>query len=190
MLMQKQNNNNKKKKGLRRSQILLFGSLLVFVGFVTLSYGHFSVLKELIYENVRLSILMNDTSKKKKEKKEEPIVVPAEPQPSNEPEVKEEKPKVYYNYIGYLEIPKIRLKRGFVDKNSKYNNIQYNVTISNVSNMPDVDNGNFILYAHSLSANLPILGCGACVSLPVWSPPVGGITFFCTATSQHLWNLT
>ena len=147
--MQKQNNNNKKKKGLRRSQILLFGSLLVFVGFVTLSYGHFSVLKELIYENVRLSILMNDTSKKKKEKKEEPIVVPAEPQPSNEPEVKEEKPKVYYNYIGYLEIPKIRLKRGFVDKNSKYNNIQYNVTISNVSNMPDVDNGNFILYAHS-----------------------------------------
>lgn len=127
----------------------MFGSLLVFVGFVTLSYGHFSVLKELIYENVRLSILMNDTSKKKKEKKEETVVVPSEPEPSNEPEVKEEKPKVYYNYIGYLEIPKIRLKRGFVDKDSKYNNIEHNVTISNVSNMPDVDNGNFILYAHS-----------------------------------------
>lgn len=126
----------------------MLGSLLVFIGFVTLSYGHLKVLKELIYENVRLGILIDDTKDEKEEiKKEEPVTVPTENPPAQEETKKEN--KVYYNYIGYLEIPKIRLKRGFVDRNSKYNNIQYNVTISNDGNMPDVENGNFILYAHS-----------------------------------------
>lgn len=126
----------------------MLGSLLVFIGFVTLSYGHLKVLKEFIYENVRLGILMGDTKNKKEEvKQEETVTVPTENSPVEEEEKKQN--KVYYNYIGYLEIPKIKLKRGFVDKDSKYNNIQYNVTISNVSNMPDVENGNFILYAHS-----------------------------------------
>lgn len=59
------------------------------------------------------------------------------------------KPNYNYNYIGYLEISKIGLKRGFVDKNSKYNNINYNVTIASTSSYPDVENGNFILMAHS-----------------------------------------
>mgnify|MGYP001317459967 FL=1 len=54
MLIQKQEKNNKRKQGIKRSQILLFGSLLVFIGIITLSYGHLKVLKELIYENVRL----------------------------------------------------------------------------------------------------------------------------------------
>lgn len=126
----------------------MLGSLLVFIGFVTLSYGHLKVLKEFIYENVRLGILMDDTKNNKEEvKQEETVTVPTENPPVEEEEKKQN--KVYYNYIGYLEIPKIKLKRGFVDKDSKYNNIQYNVTISNVSNMPDVENGNFILYAHS-----------------------------------------
>lgn len=55
-------------------------------------------------------------------------------------------------YIGYLEIPKINLNRGFVDINSEDNNISKNVTIVKTSDMPDVDKGNFILAAHSGSA--------------------------------------
>ena len=65
MLIQKQEKNNKRKQGIKRSQILLFGSLLVFIGIITLSYGHLKVLKELIYENVRLSLI--DTKEEKKE---------------------------------------------------------------------------------------------------------------------------
>lgn len=67
MLIQKQEKNNKRKQGIKRSQILLFGSLLVFIGIITLSYGHLKVLKELIYENVRLSLI--DTKEEKKEVK-------------------------------------------------------------------------------------------------------------------------
>ena len=55
----------------------------------------------------------------------------------------------YSKYLGVLEIPKIGLKRGFYNVGSRYNNIQYNVSIVEGSNLPDVENGNLILMAHS-----------------------------------------
>lgn len=55
----------------------------------------------------------------------------------------------YSKYLGVLEIPKIGLKRGFYNVGSKYNNIQYNVTMVEGSTLPDVVNGNLILMAHS-----------------------------------------
>ena len=55
----------------------------------------------------------------------------------------------YSKYLGVLEIPRIGLKRGFYNTDSKYNNIQYNVTMLGGSNLPDVQNGNLILMAHS-----------------------------------------
>ena len=53
------------------------------------------------------------------------------------------------NYIGTIEIAKINLKKGFVSPKSKYNNINYNVTIIDGFDYPDVEKGNFILAAHS-----------------------------------------
>lgn len=146
MLIQNQKKSKKENKSkLKRSQILLIGSLLVFAGVITLSYGRLQVLREMIYESVRLALFVEDNSSEKLEKTSEPVPTEVKSEPT------EEKPKntVRYNYIGYLEIPRIGLKRGFVDPSSKYNNIQYNVTISDKSNMPDVEYGNFILYAHS-----------------------------------------
>jgi len=55
----------------------------------------------------------------------------------------------YSKYFGVLEIPKIGLKRGFYNTDSRYNNIQYNVTMVEGSTMPDVPGGNLILMAHS-----------------------------------------
>ena len=59
------------------------------------------------------------------------------------------KQNISYTYIGQLSIPKIKLKRGFVNKESKYNNIEYNIAIAKEADYPDVKNGNFILMAHS-----------------------------------------
>jgi LPXTG-site transpeptidase (sortase) family protein len=58
------------------------------------------------------------------------------------------------NYIGYLEVPDVKIKRGFVSIDSKYNSIGYNVTIIKGSTMPDVDKGNFILAAHRGSSKV------------------------------------
>ena len=58
------------------------------------------------------------------------------------------------SYIGTLEIPKIKVKKGFVDPSSKYNDINYNVTIIETSVYPDVEKGAFILAEHSGSGPL------------------------------------
>lgn len=53
------------------------------------------------------------------------------------------------NYVAVLRIPKINLKRGLVDRDSKYNNIKYNIMIHKESGTPDKEGGNVILVAHS-----------------------------------------
>ncbi len=60
---------------------------------------------------------------------------------------KKEEPKYYY--IGYLEIPRISFYRGFVDPNTKGNDISVNIEINKASSFPDVSGGNFIISAHS-----------------------------------------
>ena len=69
-------------------------------------------------------------------------------------EVVEEKKETSINYIAVLRIPKINFKRGLVDKDSKYNNIKYNIMIHKESDAPDKEGGNVILVAHSGTAGV------------------------------------
>ena len=69
------------------------------------------------------------------DKKEEPII-------NNE------------QYIGVLEIKKINLTRGFYSKNSRLNNVNKNIQILNSSDMPDIENGNVIIAAHSGNSSI------------------------------------
>lgn len=64
-------------------------------------------------------------------------------------DVFEEKKDTPINYVAVLRIPKINLKRGLVDRNSKYNNIKYNIMIHKESDTPDKEGGNVIFVAHS-----------------------------------------
>ncbi len=57
-------------------------------------------------------------------------------------------------YIAVLRIPKINLKRGLVDRNSKYNDIKYNIMIHKKSDIPTKEGGNVILLAHSGNSNI------------------------------------
>ena len=53
------------------------------------------------------------------------------------------------DYIGYLNIPKINLTKGFLDNRSSENDVEKNILVVEGSNYPDVDKGNFILAGHS-----------------------------------------
>lgn len=54
------------------------------------------------------------------------------------------------NYIGILEIPKINLKKGLVDKNSPSNNVDKNIYILKETTLPDERiNSHIILASHS-----------------------------------------
>ena len=147
---------NKKKitkKEFKKSRIMLFGSLLIFIGFVVISYNHLLKIRGEVYSDMMIAI-SDSMIEEPTEEVEPEVIIEDVPVAENiqEPtaEKKEEPKKIDYSkYLGVLEIPRIGLKRGFFGLDSKYNTIEYNVTLVNGSTMPDVSNGNLILMAHS-----------------------------------------
>ena len=139
------NKNQNSKIMIKKSQLCLFGSLLVIVGITVLSMEHIKELKKQVFSDMQLSFMNEDNTND---------IIQDVPKVE---EVKEETPKEenttkqidYSKYTGIIEIPKIKLKRGFYNFGHRYNDIEHNVTVIGGSTMPDVVNGNLILAAHS-----------------------------------------
>lgn len=124
--------------------MFILGSLLIFIGVVILCSSYLLKMRDEVYSDMKIAM------------SEEVINNDQEEITSNLPVGKGKVKDVatyyeidYSKYLGVLEIPTIRLKRGFYGFNSRYNNIQYNVTLVNGSDYPDQINGNTILMAHS-----------------------------------------
>lgn len=137
---------------IKKSHILLFGSFLIFVGFISLSCNYFIKMKDEVFSEMKIAMMDEDSVD------ENVNVVEDVPKVDNLPEqnnvttnnTSNQAPVVNYDkYLGVLEIPRIGLKRGFYNLDSKYNNIEYNVSMVRGSTLPDVVNGNLILMAHS-----------------------------------------
>ena len=79
----------------------------------------------------------------------EVIKVDIDDEDTQEQPKQEEKKTSNYNYIGVLEIPKINIKRGFLNIKDKGNNVNKNLQVIKGSDMPNVKNGNLIIAAHS-----------------------------------------
>jgi sortase A len=124
--------------------LIILGSLLVFIGLSMFGYKYYIHVSELESEDIAIEEFYQQESELAEEENNSI-------QQESEEISKVESPK--YDYIAMLTIPKINLQRGLVAKNSKYNNIRYNVMIHKVSNMPDEEKGNVILIAHSGSAS-------------------------------------
>jgi LPXTG-site transpeptidase (sortase) family protein len=124
--------------------LIILGSLLVFIGLSMFGYKYYIYVSELESEDIAIEEFYQQESELAEEENNSI-------QQESEEISKVESPK--YDYIAMLTIPKINLQRGLVAKNSKYNNIRYNVMIHKVSNMPDEEKGNVILIAHSGSAS-------------------------------------
>lgn len=153
--MQMFHQNKDSNKRLKKSHLLLIGSLFIFIGFVVLFSNYFEGIKNELFSQMRI-LMMESHVKKNEDIKDTPISENIEDNndtsDSNNTNVVESNKNNevdYSRYLGVLEIPRISLKRGFYNIDSKYNNIQYNVTLVNGSTMPDVNNGNLILMAHS-----------------------------------------
>ena len=141
---------------LQNSTLILIGILLVLSG-ITIGFSDyfkskkdkaFSDMNILLYESEMPEIIESDEEIEERQKQEEPEV--SEPQLGENPEDDNKNENEYtYNYIGVLEIPKLNLKRGFLDINSWYNNVDYNITVIKGSTFPDEKNNNLILAAHS-----------------------------------------
>ena len=142
--MQKKNKN-------RKSQLSKVGFFFLIVGILVFISTPLRKIKGEVFEEMRLAIFqqnINEENTTINDINTDNLQVTVE---SNK-EAEENDKKTNYSYIGELSIPKIKLKRGFVSKNSKYNNIQYNIAIAKEASYPDKERGNFILMAHSGNA--------------------------------------
>ena len=150
MLMQNQQKLNNKK--IKKSHLLLIGSLLVFLGFCILTYEYFLKMKNDVFMEMSIAHMENTLIEVDDESTATDVPVTENLPNDNKENTSVEAPIDYSKFYGILEIPKIGLKRGFYNIGSRYNDIKYSVTMVNGSFMPDVLNSNLILMAHSGSA--------------------------------------
>ena len=138
MLKRKENNKNKDKK----SQLLIVGSLLILLGL--------GVIIGKIYFDIRSDNLEDIALVEFYEEQEEiNNNISSEKEEETNIEKEEVKSTTPLDYIAVLKIPSIVLEKGLVSKDSYYNNVNKNIKILDESDMPDEENGNVILAAHS-----------------------------------------
>lgn len=144
---------------INRSQAIVIGFLLILGGVWFFSKTYIGTVKDELFqeENMRLfegseyseEVTLDETPEQEVEEKSETQAsteVSVNQTPTNQTATKNSNTNAF---IGVLEIPKIGLKRGFVDMNSSQNTISRNITIIPGSTYPDVANGNFIIAGHS-----------------------------------------
>ena len=138
-MLKKEKNNNKKGK---KSQLLIVGSLLILIGI--------SVIGIKIFLDVRADNLEDIALVEFYEEQEEiNNNISSEKEEETNIEKEEVKSTTPLDYIAVLKIPSIGLEKGLVSKDSYYNNVNRNIKILDESDMPDQENGNVILAAHS-----------------------------------------
>lgn len=136
----RKNKNIDKKKQLIKlvaSFIFLIGSFM-YIG--RIAYNYYVELRDYNKAQEFLNIGKEEVEEIKVDIDEEEI---------KEQPKQEEKKTSNYNYIGVLEIPKINIKRGFLNIKDKGNNVNKNLQVIKGSDMPNVKNGNLIIAAHS-----------------------------------------
>lgn len=119
--------------------ILIIPFLFVFLGISLLVHKYYKQDNIRQKEEIKVEEILNVEVEKSTVPVEKEIIE----------EKKEQIQQIKYDYIGVLEINSISFKRGFVDINSKYNKVNYNIQIIKGSEMPDVKNGNFIIAGHN-----------------------------------------
>lgn len=134
--MVKKHNSKKQEKRISPEMIAIIGSITILIGGFFLSYNYIQSKKVMAFDYI--SNVFYDQN-------QEIIVSDGEQQVEDEEDLGE----VTNNYIGYLTIPKINLKKGFLDKRSPDNDVEKNILVVEGSSYPTKDKGNLILAGHS-----------------------------------------
>lgn len=135
---------------IKNKLIITLGITLLIVGLCLLSSNYLNEKVDNAYVYMNDLILDNNEILNLNEE----VDIVEQTTSSLENKENKEKVKEYVDpylkyYIGYLEIPKINLNKGFTDINSKYNTVNKNIQVVSGSSYPNVDKGNFIVAAHS-----------------------------------------
>lgn len=127
---------NKRNERISPEMIAVIATISILLGGFFLSYNYIQSKKVVAFDYIA-NVFYNEN--------QEIIVQDGEHQEEEEEELGE----VTNDYIGYLSIPKINLKKGFLDKRSTENDVEKNILVVEGSNYPDKDKGNLMLAGHS-----------------------------------------
>lgn len=142
-------------------KIILIGILFIISGIAVLGSNYFLSKRDKVYSRMSFelssipsSVLDNTLDEDSNLSDSDEVIneiINNEVVNNNTQDGQNKKPTttVTYNYIGYLEIPKINLKKGFVDIKSKDNNVNKNVAIMKDSVYPDVDGSLMVMASHN-----------------------------------------
>jgi len=120
--------------------IMMFGIFFMFMGLSILVYNHYSKINDIKVEEEKIEEFFNIAE-------EEPITNIVD---NTTQESAEERTIKNDDYIAILEIPKIDLKKGLVDKDSYQNNVDRNIyTLKETIYPNDEVNSHIILASHS-----------------------------------------
>lgn len=138
---------HQKRKRNRKKSLYVIGSLLILSSISIMVYKHFNESQINKLEEISIQEYYEEVKDEKEQIEENKEI-----KDNSKEEIKKNQNVV--NYIAVLRIPKINLKRGLVNKDSKYNDIKYNIMIHDKSTYPDEIGGNVILLAHSGNSNI------------------------------------
>ena len=120
---------------------LIVGSLLILIGISVIGIKIFLDVRADNLEDIALVEFYEEQEKIDNE-------IPTETEETDNT-TEQAKSTNSLDYIAVLKIPSIGLEKGLVAKDSYYNNVNRNIKILDESDMPDQENGNVILAAHS-----------------------------------------
>ena len=130
-----------KKKRISPNTVALIGAFVITLGGFFILYNFISDKKLFAYDYMNEQIYNNNET--------EIYSVNTTEITTDEEENKTQNYQDIESYIGYLEIPKIKFRRGFYNIDSSLNTVEANIEIIKGSDMPDVTNGNLIIAGHS-----------------------------------------
>ena len=130
-----------KKKRISPNTVALIGAFVITLGGFFILYNFISDKKLFAYDYMNEQIYNNNET--------EIYSVNTTEVTTDEEENKTQNYQDIESYIGYLEIPKIKFRRGFYNIDSSLNTVEANIEIIQGSVLPNVTNGNLIIAGHS-----------------------------------------
>lgn len=134
--------NNKTKKRISPSVVALIGTTIILIGGFFLSYNYVMTKKVMAYDY--MNNVFNSSGSSVEIEQEENIIK----EDSSNKNIKYDPNQ----YVGYLEIPKINLNKGFFSKESEHNDVNKNLLLVKEASYPNVEKGNLIIAGHSGTA--------------------------------------
>lgn len=137
-----------------RNVKIIIGVIIITIGLVLISSNYYLKLKHEVFDEMNKLYY------------EQNVLVKELPEEITEAEItediKQEEPQQeeittttkIETYIGYINIPKINLNRGFYDYNSKLNNVNKNIYVHPNSTYPNTSGNNLILASHSGTSSI------------------------------------